>query len=249
MTNSDSKQTEDLSNDLEITNSSGRLRVMVELTVAALILVGIYYLFAPEEAIELPSPLEENQIDPIIKDQIDSVKVIEPDKNTQNQNGAAETEVQLQSEEPDRVEQPKISTTEPADLGTAAQASESAREIISKLRSGKLTLDSTTLIKKSEAFTRQGRLDDTYLLLFYAAREGDGVAAFALATFYDPHHFRAGNALLEKPNVFQAHKWYMEAAKLHIDGAEERLAILRNDVEKQAESGNPAAQRLLLNWR
>ena len=43
----------------------------LEIAVAIAILVGIYYLFAPEEELDLP-PLQQQEIDPIIRAQIDA---------------------------------------------------------------------------------------------------------------------------------------------------------------------------------
>ncbi|MEJ2461513.1 MAG: hypothetical protein P8098_07785 [Candidatus Thiodiazotropha sp.] len=69
MTASEPNLPDDFSDVEEISRGSGRLRVTLEITVAILILVGIYYLFAPEEEVELP-PLPQSEIDPIIRQQI-----------------------------------------------------------------------------------------------------------------------------------------------------------------------------------
>jgi TPR repeat protein len=86
-------------------------------------------------------------------------------------------------------------------------------------------------------------------LLFYAAREGDAEAAFSLAGMHDPNHFTKGNPLLEKPDAYQAHKWYLAAAGKGVSKANERLRRLRQTTEKNAKKGDPAAKRLLLNWQ
>jgi TPR repeat protein len=139
-----------------------------------------------------------------------------------------------------------VETTEPA---STDQQSADARQLIAKMRRGELTLSSAEILEKSEIFNQQGRYTDTYLLLFHAAREGDGQAAFALASLYDPKYFQTGNPLMEKADVFQAHKWYSKAAKQQIPDAQLRLKALRSEIEKQAKAGDPAAQRLLLNWQ
>ncbi|MES9939143.1 MAG: hypothetical protein ABW105_20630 [Candidatus Thiodiazotropha sp. 6PLUC1] len=248
MTNSDSRLTDDFSDSVEITNTSGRFRVALEVAVAALILVGIYFLFAPEETIELEPPIQESQIDPVIRGQIEAAK--ESEQAPQVSSSPVETEKVPESEEQhEEVGDTIVSQAEPVAAVKQSQESETAREMISKLRSGELALSPTELLEKSELYAQQGRHTDTYLLLFYAAREGDGQAAFALASLYDPDHFKEGNVLLEKADIFQAHKWYREAAKQQIVGAQERLDKLRRRSEQQAKSGDPSAQRLLLNWQ
>jgi TPR repeat protein len=241
MSNLDSRLPDDFSDDVEITNTSGHLRVAVEIAVAISILAGIYFLFAPEETMELPPPTEESQIDPVIRDRIEAASTtegVEEEITETPKTEATASALPLES-----------SASEPLEADTSTQNIETARDLISKLRSGKLALSSAELIEKSQQFTQQGRLTDAYLLLFYAARGGDGQAAFALASLYDPQHFQEGNTLLEKPDVYQAHKWYTEAAKHQIAGAQERLSALRIEIERQADSGDPSAQRLLLNWQ
>jgi TPR repeat protein len=254
MTNSDSKQPEDISGDLEVTNTSGHLRVAIEITIAALILVGIYYLFEPEESIDLAPPINENEIDPVIRDRIEAAKAVQtvaenpPEQaSTKEASAAAPSDQPLVNETSTQPPAPVVEKVEPA--AKSDQQISSARELISKMRRGELVLSATEIIEQSERFNQQGRYTDTYLLLFHAAREGDGQAAFALASLYDPKHFQTGNELLEKPDIFQAHKWYSKAAKQQIPDAQLRLKALRSDIEKQAEAGDPNAQRLLLNWQ
>ncbi|MCG7981884.1 MAG: hypothetical protein JAY90_03935 [Candidatus Thiodiazotropha lotti] len=253
MTNSDSTQPETTQDDLEVTNTSGHLRVAIEIAIAAMILVGIYYLFAPEETIELAPPIDETQIDPVIRDRIEAAKTDQSAEEILSEPPAVEeTPAGTLPDEPQSSElsaptaPPAAETVEPA---TTTQSQPDARQMISEIRRGELVLSSAEILEKSELFSQQGQYTDTYLLLFYAAREGDGQAAFALASLYDPKHFQPGSALLEKADVFQAYKWYSKAAKQQIPDAQLRLDRLRNETEKQAEAGDPAAQRLLLNWQ
>ena len=253
MTKSDSTQPEDISDDLEVTNTSGYLRVAIEITIAALILVGIYYIFAPEESIELTPPIDETQIDPVIRDRIEAAKTDQSAEAQPPEESSVETApVATRPDEPQSFEKsapPPPPVVESAESVTTVQPQADARQMIAEIRRGELVLSSAEIIEKSELFNQQGRHTDTYLLLFYAAREGDGQAAFALASLYDPKYFTPGNALLEKADVFQAHKWYSKAAKQQIPDAQLRLETLRREIEKQAEAGDPAAQRLLLNWQ
>jgi hypothetical protein len=245
MTSSDSRPPDDFSKDVETTITSGRLRVAIELTVAALILVGIYYLFAPEEQIELEAPIPESKIDPIIRNQIEATDQ-EKETGSSSQTQSTKTEVEQLPQAEITGDENRI---EPVTPQAAIRDGESARELIAKLRRGNLRLSATEIIAKTEHYTQQGKLSDAYLLLFYAAREGDGQAAFALASLHDPQHFSEANTLLEKPDIFQAHKWYREAAKQQVAGAQKRLEALRGEIERQANTGDTSAQRLLLNWR
>ncbi|MCG8067574.1 MAG: hypothetical protein JAY84_06895 [Candidatus Thiodiazotropha taylori] len=253
MTNSDSTQPESTPDDLEVTNTSGHLRVAIEIAIAALILVGIYYIFAPEETIELAPPIDETQIDPVIRDRIEAAKTDQSSEQPVTEQPAVEeTPAATLTDEPESEEMPTpaaVPVEEAAEPVTTAQSESDARQMISEIRRGELVLSSAEIIEKSEQFSQQGRVTDTYLLLFYAAREGDGQAAFALATLYDPKHFQPGNALLDKADVYQAYKWYSKAAKQQIPEAQLRLDRLRSEIEKQAEAGDPAARRLLLNWQ
>ncbi|MEJ2456506.1 MAG: hypothetical protein P8103_20490, partial [Candidatus Thiodiazotropha sp.] len=101
----------------------------------------------------------------------------------------------------------------------------------------------------AQEYQQQGHTTDAYLLWFYAARQGDGKAAFALASLYDPNHFQSGSTLVTAADATQAYKWYSTAARQSIPEAAERLQALRARLESQAESGDMSARRLLLNWQ
>ena len=246
MTSSDSKLPDEFSEEVEVSSSSGHLRVAMEIAIAALILVGIYFLFAPEEQIELEPPLQESQIDPIIRAQIDAAKQAEPQREEPQ---AVATTPEMESPAADSDHKVATETASIAPLKPLDRENKTARSLISSIRSGKTEITVEEILERAEQYTQEDRLADAYLLLFYAAREGDGRAAFALASMHDPSHFVQGNTLLEKPDSYQAHKWYQAAAEQKIAGAQKRLEALRGVIEKQAESGDPSAQRLLLNWR
>ncbi|MEW7984768.1 MAG: hypothetical protein AB2805_18140 [Candidatus Thiodiazotropha sp.] len=242
MTSPDSKLPDEYSQDSKTLTSSDKLRVALEIAIAALILVAIYYLFAPEEEIDLAPPLEESQIDPIIRAQIDSAT---------EQTAPVEDEVDT-TEEAEMVDHPSPSENTAIEAESAAiefAEGGSARALISSLRSGETALNPEQILSQATAFKNEGKLTDAYLLLFYAAREGDAAAAFSLASLHDPNHFNDGNPLLENPDPYQAHKWYSAAAEKGLTKADERLRILRMTTEEQAKKGDLAAKRLLLNWR
>lgn len=244
MTSSDPKPSDDFSNDVEISNSSYRLRVAAEITVAALILIAIYFLFAPDEQIDLKPPLKESQIDPIVRVQIDSAN--------QTESPLSNRVVSPVESEIEDSPNPTIQDTQvDQDISTdrLLKKGEAARTLISRLRSRESIFSSDQIVDQVIAFQQQGNLTDAYLLLFYAAREGNGAAAFALASMHDPNHFVEGNSFLENPDTYQAHKWYIMAAEKDITAAQKRLQVLRSTTEEQAKTGDLAAQRLLLNWQ
>ncbi|MEJ2395547.1 MAG: deoxyribonuclease [Candidatus Thiodiazotropha sp.] len=232
MTASEPNLPDDFSDVQEISSGSGRLRVFLEVTAAILILVGIYYLFAPKEELDLP-PLQQQEIDPIIRAQIDAAQGDQPAAET------AET----------AADETAPSTTEaaPAEKAVSLTDGDAAREIIASQRSDSRPL--SELNRLAGEYQQQGRITDAYLLWFYAARQGDGEAAFALATLYDPNHFKPGSSLLTEADATQAYKWYSAAAHQSIPQAAERLQALRATLKAQAETGDLSARRLLLNWQ
>ncbi len=242
MTSSDSRLPDETDHGVERPTTSDRLRVVLEIAIAALILTGIYYLFEPEDEVDLPPPLEESQIDPIIRAQMDSAK--EPSAPVEDQAGSAK-EIVMATEAP-ATDDSRIAASS-TDKGLLD--GESARALISRLRSGDASYSPEQLLEQITTYQNDGRLTDAYLLLFYAAREGDGTAAFSLASMHDPNHFSEGNPLLEKPNAYQAHKWYIAALDKGVAKAQERLRMLKKSTEEQAKKGDLAAQRLLLNWQ
>jgi TPR repeat protein len=126
---------------------------------------------------------------------------------------------------------------------------ETARKLIANLRDGSLTLGDEEILEQAKSYQNNNLTSDAYLLLFHAARQGGGAAAFELASLYDPAHFREGSSLLTEPDTFQAHKWYSKAAKQEIPQAEARLQALRKRVQTAAKNGDASARRLLLNWQ
>ncbi|MBT2969974.1 MAG: hypothetical protein B6D72_11245 [gamma proteobacterium symbiont of Ctena orbiculata] len=249
MTNSDSKLPDDYAEEEVKTTTSDRLRVTLEIAIAALILVGIYYLFAPDEEIDLAPPLEESQIDPIIRAQIDSAKQTPPDAT---QTIPAEKQNDTTADAAAVEEQSLALATSPTAAGSGEKNLNdggSARDLISRLRSGEASLTTEQILDQATRYQDNGRPTDAYLLLFYAAREGDGMAAYTLASMHDPNHFSEDNPLLENPDAYQAHKWYSAAADKGVAEADERLRVLRKSTEERAKKGDYAAQRLLLNWQ
>ncbi len=243
MTASEPNLPSDFSDVEEIGRDSGRLRVSLEILVAILILVGIYYLFAPEEQSDLP-PLQNHEIDPIIRAQIDSAQgdqqATTESSSPASNNTAIDTAI---SESPAPSPTAEQATDQPLADG------EAAREIIAAQRSGIDTRPLPELARLASDYQQRGQVTDAYLLWFYAARQGNGEAAFSLAGLYDPNHFEAGNSLLTSADATQAYKWYRAAAQQSIPQAADRLQALRSTLQAQADVGDMAASRLLLNWQ
>lgn len=240
MTTSDSRLSEDPAEVEDISPPSARIRVTLEITVALLVLVGIYYLFAPKEAIELPAP-NPQEIDPIVRSRSEAAQ--QPPARESTPAAPASAQPPRNSSPPS--EAPPRATEE---IPAALAEGEAARRLIAELRAGGKTLTADEILRQAEIYQRSEKLTDAYLLLFYAARRGDGKAAFALATLSDPNHFKPDLSPLTEPDPTQARKWYGLAASQGIAPATQRLQALRDSLETQALDGDPAAQRLLLNW-
>ncbi len=239
MATTETSVTKEISDLEEPSSSSGRLRVALEIGFALLVLAAIYYLFAPEEDMALP-PLPPQEIDPIIRAQIDAAE----------QQPVAPAATALPSDQTEPVEVDASSpVATPAATDEILAEGETARRLIADLRDGKLTMSDDEILKQAKSYQSNNLTSDAYLLLFHAARQGGGEAAFELASLYDPAHFRKGSSLLTEADTFQAHKWYSKAAKQDIPQAEARLQALRKRVQTAANNGDAAARRLLLNWQ
>jgi len=240
MTTSDSRLSADPAAVEDISPPSGRIRVALEITVALLVLVGIYYLFAPEEALELP-PLSPQEIDPIVRSRSEAAQPAPARENTPSAPASARP---AEDSSPSSETLPRDTNGMPPSLAEG----DAARRLIAELRAGGKTLTSDEILRQAEIYQQSQKPTDAYLLLFYTARRGDGKAAFALATLNDPNHFNADLSPLSEPDTTQARKWYDLAASQGISQATQRLQALRGSLETQASGGDPAAQRLLLNW-
>jgi TPR repeat protein len=139
--------------------------------------------------------------------------------------------------------------TEPAAPPETLSDGEAARQLIAAQRDSSDKRKLSEIDQLAQEYQQQGHTTDAYLLWFYAARQGDGKAAFALASLYDPNHFQSGSTLVTAADATQAYKWYSTAARQSIPEAAERLQALRARLESQAESGDMSARRLLLNWQ
>jgi hypothetical protein len=126
---------------------------------------------------------------------------------------------------------------------------ENARAMISDLRREDTKPDMEAMFHQAEEFHASGNPTDAYLLYFYLAKKGHGPSAMALAVTSDPVFFTQSGALNNKPDPFQAYKWYHHAVKAGVPQAQENLDNLKDTIEAVALSGDRSAQRLLLQWQ
>lgn len=139
-------------------------------------------------------------------------------------------------------------TAEPA-LPTSKEAvPEVAREVISEQQKAEAP-DYAAALDQARSLRAEGKLADAQLLYFFAARGGYTPAAFELAGLYDPLHFDASTSLMDKPDPFQAFKWYQQASQAGDPQADVRLEELREWAQQSAEAGDLDAEQLLLQWQ
>lgn len=138
-----------------------------------------------------------------------------------------------------------LETVEPAK--TEEERGDTAREVIAELRKNPAEIDYAEALERAREFQAAGSFADAQLLYFFAARGGYGPAAFELASLQDPNHFSAETGLMDKPDPFQAYKWYSLARDTGDQEAATRLTELRAWAEAAA-ANDPEAERLLMQW-
>ncbi len=124
---------------------------------------------------------------------------------------------------------------------------ETAREVIHEQQQEEAP-DYAAALEQARSLRAEGKLADAQLLYFFAARGGDTAAAFELAEQYDPLHFDASTSLMEKPDPFQAFKWYQQASQAGDAQATVRLEELHDWALQAADNGDLEAEQLLLQW-
>jgi TPR repeat protein len=122
-----------------------------------------------------------------------------------------------------------------------------AREVISEQQQDQAP-DYAAALEQARGLRKEGKLADAQLLYFFAARGGYTPAAFELGELYDPLHFDVTSSLMEKPDPFQAFKWYKQAADAGDGQAGARLEELHEWAHQAAEDGDVDAEQLLLQW-
>jgi len=137
---------------------------------------------------------------------------------------------------------------EPAPPTSRQAVPEVAREVISAQQQEQAP-DYAAALDQARSLRAEGKLADAQLLYFFAARGGYTPAAFELAELYDPLHFDATTSLMEKPDPFQAFKWYQQAAQAGDSKAAVRLEELHDWAHQAAENGDLDAEQLMLQWK
>ena len=147
---------------------------------------------------------------------------------------------------------PEPAPTRPLETVAPAENEEergdSARDLIAELKANPDGVDYEAAFARGQEFYEAGRLADAQLLYFFAARGGYGPAALELGTMYDPNNYPDAAGFMEKPDPFQAYKWYRDAEAAGEEAATEQLAELRAWTEQAAQADDPEAERLLLQW-
>lgn len=149
---------------------------------------------------------------------------------------------------PEPVPAPSTPLETVAPAKSKEERGDTARDVIAELRESPGDIDYGQALVRAQEFHAAGQFADAQLLYFFAARGGNGQAAFELATMYDPNHYTKESSLMEKPDPFQAYKWYRDARDAGDQSAAARLTELHAWAEKAASANDPEADRLLLQW-
>jgi hypothetical protein len=91
------------------------------------------------------------------------------------------------------------------------------------------------------------RPDAAFLLLEYAADEGNAEAALAVGRYYDPTYDGPSGTIQKNPET--AYEWYQVALAGGQKDAKKLLDNLQKSVTKQATNGSKKAQALIKRWR
>lgn len=145
--------------------------------------------------------------------------------------------------------EPEQKSKAPAAGEPALADGENARAIISGLKREDKKADLAGLFDQAEDFRVSGNPADAYLLHLYLAKQGYGRSAMVLAVTSDPIFYTRSGALINKPDPFQAYKWYRHAVRTGVPEAQKNLDNLKENIEAVASSGDRQAQRLLLQWQ
>ncbi len=146
-----------------------------------------------------------------------------------------------------RASRQEVPIVPPAPPTSKQAVPEIAREVITQQQEEQVP-DFVAALDQARALKAEGKLADAQLLYFFSARGGHAPAAFELAMMYDPTRFDPAASLMDKPDAFQAYKWYLAAQQGGIEEATERLTALRVWAESAAEEGDFEAEQLLLQW-
>jgi hypothetical protein len=91
------------------------------------------------------------------------------------------------------------------------------------------------------------RPDAAFLLLEYAADEGNAEAALAVGLYYDPTYDGPSGTIRKNPET--AYEWYRVALAGGQKDAKKYLDNLKKSVKKQAADGSIKSQALIKKWQ
>jgi len=139
---------------------------------------------------------------------------------------------------PKKIKPKPVEPTYPPDAPILEQARKALREGIGP--------DEAVTLAKSFP-EHPERADAAFLLLEYAAEEGNSEAALAVGQFYDPTH--GGPSGTIQKNAANAYEWYQKAMAGKKTEAEIHLAKLRQWLQEQAKQGSRESRELLKRWQ
>ncbi len=131
-------------------------------------------------------------------------------------------------------------TTAPVALG--------ARELIRLAREKNRPYPLDNLYQQALAERADNDMENAHLLFFFCAREGHLPSILMMGEMADPILFNADNSLLDQADPIQAYKWYRIAIDRNNVEAQQKMDVLKQWAETEANSGNKTAQQLLLNF-
>jgi len=123
-----------------------------------------------------------------------------------------------------------------------------ARELIRLAREKNRPYPLESLYQHALAERADNDMENAHLLFFFCAREGHLASILMMGEMADPILFNANNSLLDQADPIQAYKWYRIAiARVNVE-AQQKMDILKQWAETEANLGNKTAQQLLLNF-
>lgn len=131
------------------------------------------------------------------------------------------------------------------DGNAPAVATEESMDSVRKFLASGPPIEAMNL-KLTDAIWTDSNADARFLLAEELARRGNAEAMSIVAEFYDPTSSAASGSIVK--DAEQAYKSYNAAKSAGQRGMDERLAILKEWVGKEAETGSDDARRLLQNW-
>ena len=102
------------------------------------------------------------------------------------------------------------------------------------------------IYREAEALRLKQQNTDAWLLYFYAARQGYGAAAAALAAMSDPFTYTQFGTPLPNADEFQALKWYSMAKRQGFNDSDADFQRLKTHITNKARTGDTRSTQLLL---